>query len=131
MKKIIVLIFIMAFSLSLFSQQKRTPLMDALEKRDTRRAIEIINSGAELNTKDRMGETPLIEASEEGLTEVVDLLVKKGANLNIGNVRNRTALICASLRGYSKIVSILVDAGASTVENKSGISVGGVNPYFK
>ncbi len=55
MKKIIVLIFMAVFSLSLFSQQKRTPLMDALENKDTKRAIELINSGADLNTRDRRG----------------------------------------------------------------------------
>lgn len=69
MKKIIfLLIFISAVS---FAAQKRSPLMDALEKRDTKTAIALINSGVDINTKDRMGETPLIEASEEGLTEVL------------------------------------------------------------
>ena len=67
MKKIIILI--MLFSLSLFAQRKMTPLMEALEKKDSKRAIELINSGADINTKDRMGETPLIEAAEEDRKE--------------------------------------------------------------
>ena len=41
MKKVIV--FMMVFSLSLFAQRKMTPLMDALERKDTKRAIELIN----------------------------------------------------------------------------------------
>lgn len=55
MKRIIV--FIMFFSLSLFAQRKMTPLMEALEKRDVKKSIELINSGADINAKDRMGET--------------------------------------------------------------------------
>ena len=67
MKKILVLIFII--SVTVFAQRKMTPLMEALEKKDTKRAIELINSGVDLNTRDRRGETPLIEAAEEGLIE--------------------------------------------------------------
>ena len=75
MKKIIFLFIII--NAALLAQQKRTPLMDALEKRDTKTAIALINSGVDINTKDRMGETPLIEAAEEGLTEVVKVLIDK------------------------------------------------------
>ena len=39
MKRIIV--FIMFFSLSLFAQRKMTPLMEALEKRDVKKSIEL------------------------------------------------------------------------------------------
>ena len=69
MRNILILIFM--FSVILFGKQSSNALMDSLEKKDVKKAIELINSGADINSKDRMGETPLIEASEEGLTEVV------------------------------------------------------------
>ena len=72
MKKIIFLLIII--SAALFAQQKRTPLMDALEKRDIKTAIALINSGVDINTKDRMGETPLIEAAEEEAGRAAEVL---------------------------------------------------------
>ena len=121
MKKIIFLLIII--SAALFAQQKRTHLMDALEKRDIKTAIALINSGVDINTKDRMGETPLIEAAEEGLTEVVKVLIEKKANLNAANVRNRTALSRASYKGHTEIVLMLVDAGADRSIKSEGIKI--------
>ena len=54
MKKILVFIFII--SISVFAQRKMTPLMEALERKDIKKAIELINAGADLNTRDRRGE---------------------------------------------------------------------------
>lgn len=111
------------FSVSLFARQYASPLMEALERRDVKKAVELINLGADINIKDRMGETPLIEAAEKGLTEVVQLLVDKKVNLNVGNVRNRTALSRASSRGHVEIVRILVNAGADiNIKDKYGKS---------
>ena len=119
MRNILILIFM--FSVILFGKQSSNALMDSLDKKDVKKAIELINSGADINSKDRMGETPLIEASEEGLTEVVRVLVDKKVNLNAVNVRKRTALSRAASKGYTEIVKILVDAGADiNIKDKYG-----------
>ena len=91
MKKILVFIFII--SISVFAQRKMTPLMEALERKDIKKAIELINAGADLNTRDRRGETPLIEAAEDKDGKIKFYNDTKSLLLPKNRYRQKAALI--------------------------------------
>jgi len=62
---------------------------------------EILEKGAELDSKDRRGRTPLSWAAENGHEAVVKLLLEKGAELDSNdNIYGRTPLSWAAMNGH-------------------------------
>jgi len=59
---------------------------------DTEIIEELLNSKADVNTKDIDGDTPLHDAAINGYTDAVKMLLKRGADLNVRNKDNMTAL---------------------------------------
>ena len=76
-------------------------------------AIEyLVQSGAELNTKDSGGMTALMFATEEGYMASAQCLVIAGAELNAARPDGVTALMFAAQNGHLEIAQCLVIAGA-------------------
>ena len=99
----------------------RTPLMLAVDRRDTEGARKLIESGANVNAENPAGVTPLMNAAGMGNKELVELLIKKGADVNHKTSGNYTSLMSASLVGQTEIVKILLDAGADpNVKDNAG-----------
>ena len=93
-------------------------LIDAAENNDIQRVRELLDSGADINFKDRYGFTALIRATAEGHTEMVRLLLDYGADINYQNRNGLIALIIASASGYTEIVRLLLEKGADpTIRN--------------
>lgn len=67
-----------------------------------------IESGANVNCKDKNDMTPLMLATQNGFYEMVQFLIKKGANVNAVTKNNSTALMIAASTGNYDIVKLLL-----------------------
>jgi ankyrin repeat protein len=80
----------------------------------------LLESGVDVNKKDRFGNTALISATR-GHIDIVKLLLEAGADPNLKNDSGDTALITASILGYLKVVILLLVAGADPmIRDKRG-----------
>lgn len=87
----------------------------------------LLESGAEIDSRDMSDETPLIHAAGLGYTEMVTLLLGRGAPVNAQNEDEETALFKAARYGYAEVCEALLAAGAGTdVENLMGQSLADV-----
>lgn len=70
-----------------------TPLLEAARRGDRETALELIESGADINAKDPYGVTALMFSLIAGSTDVALRLLEKGAEVNSRDVDGRTALL--------------------------------------
>ena len=101
-----------------------TTLIDLINDQQDTAAIELINKGNLINSKNEYGYTPLHIASMLGNNKIADLLIKKGANLNAKNNQGIIPLISASaLSGKTSTVKLLFDNmnefNATNIDNQS------------
>lgn len=73
----------------------------------------LLDSRAEVDTKDPFGRTPLWHAVVNRNEAIVKLLIEKGAGANAKTEDGWTPLSLAELNGYKAIVQLLVENGAS------------------
>src|SRR5450432_3221111 len=101
-------------SLTLFSAVDRTCL-------DL--ATELLDHGASLDARDRLGARPLSHAARSGHLEMVDLLLARGAPIDARNLAGATALYFAAETGHPSIAQRLIERGADVkLPGRSGIS---------
>ena len=74
----------------------------------------LLESGADVNTRDTNGDTPLITAAFMGFNETIKLLLEKGADVNAKNNLGSTALMEAATMNRPEAVEILLKRGADT-----------------
>jgi len=75
----------------------------------------LINAGADVNARDRMGLTPLLLAcgkSTRGYKEIAEMLIKKGANINVRDRLGNTPLLLSLSGGVAGIAELLIERGA-------------------
>ena len=80
----------------------------------------LIDSGADLNAKNRYGNTALIRSVLSKSPETAKLLIEAGADLNIQNDFSDTALIKATEDNSIEMASLLINAGADLNIKKNG-----------
>ncbi|KAL1851077.1 hypothetical protein VTK73DRAFT_9546 [Phialemonium thermophilum] len=73
----------------------------------------LLDAGADIHSRDVLGNTPLILAASGWKENVVKQLLEAGANPHSRNAKGTTALIMAARNGIENIVKLLLDAGAS------------------
>jgi len=71
-----------------------------------------LESGADINALDAVGNTALMGLCFKGYLEIVKLLLEKNADVNVRNIHGSTALIYAATFGHTEVVSALLAAGA-------------------
>jgi len=100
-------------------EQKRTPLFSACEKQDLDIVLLLIERGACINAKDRLGRTPLHLACWFGDHPLlVETLLAKGADRDAKTSDDlTTALHCAAQAGRVDCMRVLLESG-SEVESK-------------
>lgn len=73
---------------------------------------ELLDRGASVDARDRLGARPLSHAARSGHLDMVDLLLARGAPVDARNLAGSTALYFAAERGHAAIVQRLIDRGA-------------------
>ena len=72
----------------------------------------LIENGAKVNFKGKVGASALTIAAEHGNAGVARILLVKGADVNIRNDHGNTALMYGAEYGHTEIVRLLLAAGA-------------------
>ena len=86
-------------------------------------ATELLDFGASVDARDRLGAKPLSHAARFGHLEMVDLLLGRSAPIDARNLSGATALYFAAERGHTAIVQRLIARGADVkLTGRSGIS---------
>ena len=68
----------------------------------------LLESGADINMKDKLEMTPLIKATYSCKTGIIALLLKRGADPSISDIRGETALMAARRR-YDTYIALFKD----------------------
>jgi uncharacterized protein len=86
-------------------------------------AMELLDYGASVDARDRLGARPLGHAAKSGHLEMVDLLLAHGAPIDARNLAGATALYAAAEAGHVDVALRLMDRGADVkLTGRSGIS---------
>lgn len=79
----------------------------------------LIESGADVNSKDEFGRVPLVEAASGGLLHAVELFMAKGAEVNAKDDDGRTALTEAVNGRHEEVAKYLLAHGADPNSGRS------------
>lgn len=86
-------------------------------------ATALLDRGASVDARDRLGARPLSRAARSGHLEMVDLLLQRGAPIDARDLNGATALYIAAERGQGAVVQRLIDKGAdANLKGRSGTS---------
>jgi uncharacterized protein len=86
-------------------------------------ATELLDYGASIDARDRLGARPLSHAARFGHLEMVDLLLARGAPIDARNLAGATALYYAAEGGRTSVAQRLIERGADVkLPGRSGIS---------
>jgi ankyrin repeat protein len=83
----------------------------------------LLDQGASIDARDRIGARPLSHAARSGHLDMVDLLLARGAPIDARDLNGATALYYAAERGHNTVVQRLIERGADVnLTGKSGVS---------
>lgn len=103
------------FNIHTEDDQNTPALIIALKKGYTIIGRILINAGADINAKDRMGMTPLLLTCgkfSSGNKEIAEMLIHKGANINARDLLGFTPLLLSLTGGVSGVAELLIEKGA-------------------
>lgn len=72
----------------------------------------LLNAGADINQKNKLGESPIFHATRENNIDIVKFLLDSGANINTKTNRGSTPLSNAAYNNYIDMIKELVKRGA-------------------
>jgi ankyrin repeat protein len=72
----------------------------------------LLETGADIEARNRSGTTPLIVAAHNGFIKACELLIEKGADVNAVSKNGQTALMIASWYEHKGICALLIENGA-------------------
>jgi ankyrin repeat protein len=83
----------------------------------------LLDQGASVDARDRLGARPLSHAARSGHLQMVDLLLARGAPIDGRNLAGATALYFAAERSHISIAQRFIERGADVkLTGRSGIS---------
>ena len=86
-------------------------------------ATQLLDQGASIDARDRIGARPLSHAARSGHLEMVDLLLARGAPIDARDLNGASALYYAAERGHNTVVQRLIERGADVkLTGRSGVS---------
>src|SRR5882757_916939 len=84
---------------------------------------ELLDHGASVDARDRLGARPLSHAARFGRLAMVDLLLERGAPLNARNLAGTTALFFAVEGNHTSVAQRLIERGADVnLAGRSGLT---------
>ena len=92
----------------------------AVQSGDHEAVRALLQSGANVNARDRYGQTALMLAAHKGHADVVTVLIEHGADLDVTAKYSLSALMLAVVAGHAEIARMLVRAGADRGLQGSG-----------
>lgn len=104
-------------------QEKNASLLRAASAGDTETVRRMLDSGAEINTRDRFGDTALHLAIKQKRSETAALLIARSPNLNVSNSLGDTPLHVSIYADQQDLSKILRTKGASdSILNRYGLN---------
>lgn len=106
------------FNIHIEDEHGTPPILIALKKGYTVISKILLNAGADINARDKVGLTPLLVACGKptyGYKVIAEILIKKGANINIRDRLGFTPLLLALSGGTVEIAEMLIERGADTL----------------
>ena len=98
-------------------------LFSAADRNCVDLATTLLDQGASVDARDRLGARPLARAARSGHLEMVDLLLQRGAPIDARDLAGATALYVAAERGQTAVVQRLIDKGAdASLTGRTGTS---------
>ncbi len=91
----------------------QTPLMRAAVAEQPEIAGLLLEFGANVRARDKLGNSALFYAADAGSFETAELLLESGADLNARNRRGVSSLMSAARGGHRVVVEVLIDRGAA------------------
>ncbi len=86
-------------------------------------ARRLLDDGASLASRDRLGASPLVHAAETGHTDIVELFLAHGADINARDLDGGTALFAASEQDNTSTVQSLIGHGADVnIAGRTGLT---------
>jgi ankyrin repeat protein len=86
-------------------------------------AAKLLDLGASVDARDRLGARPLSHAAKSGHLQMVDLLLARGAPIDARNLAGATALFLAAEGSHISIAQRLIERGADVnLTGRSGVS---------
>lgn len=84
----------------------------------------LIQSGTDVNAKNKYGNTALLEATQNGHKEIIKMLINAGADVNVQDKDGNSALIRAAQNDNLYIIKLLINFNANILEkNNEGDSI--------
>ena len=87
-------------------------LLAAARQGDLPAVTRLLDAGAAVDSRNRLGDTPLLIALKNGYKDVAQLAVARGADVNLANLSKVTPLMAASFSGNAGLVKLLLEKGA-------------------
>jgi uncharacterized protein len=98
-------------------------LFAAVDANCTNLVSKLLDQGASVDARDRLGARPLSHAAKSGHLQMIDLLLARGAPIDARNLAGATALYFAAEGSHISIVQRLMERGADVkLTGRSGIS---------
>ncbi len=105
-------------------------LFSAVDKNCLDLVAELLDHGASVDARDRLGARPLSHAARFGHLEMIDLLLAHGAPVDARNLAGATALYFSAEGGHTPIARRLIERGADVkLAGRSGISPVAASAY--
>ena len=92
----------------------RDKLLTAVKQGDVAAVKALLDSGANVETRNDSGRTLLMLAALKAPPDVVKLLLERGAQVNVQDTDGVTALMWGAFGGRADIVQMLLDGGADS-----------------
>jgi uncharacterized protein YraI len=93
-------------------QNLESVLLEATASGQTEFVKSLLDSGASIESKNKLGATSLILASVKGHAQIVKLLLDRGADVNVKTTTGITPLMAAATAGDAEVVKLLLEKRA-------------------
>src|SRR3977135_1772404 len=84
-------------------------LLAAARQDDLPAVTRLLDAGAAVNSRNRLGDTPLLIALKNGYKDVAQVALARGADVNLANLSKVTPLMAASFSGSADLVKVLLE----------------------